>query len=214
MQTFRAKGDSYQELSEPSDNSRFMTKPQFTNRRTVLRTIGVGVVGSTLAAGITAAGDHTFASELNTSRATTRKYRDIATAEANGYSFFNIIPPVGVIYENLSDNVGNTSQTEDPSLLFYAPTPNADIESEEDVENSNTILAGVEYHVDGRGQGDQDMFADETASRKLKVSEKDGWHSSPKGAPPLTGLHVWVHLQNPNGVFAGPHATIKDRLTD
>jgi hypothetical protein len=164
--------------------------------------------------GTAAAGDDTFARQLNTVRATTRKYRDLETATGEGdYEFLGIEPFVGVILVNVS-NIGNIDLTEDPSLLFYAPTRSGEITDEEDVEASNTILAGVEYHVEGHGQGDQDIFADEQASRPLAVSEAEGWHDSPPGVPPLTGLHVWAHLVNPDGVFALQHPTIRDRLTE
>lgn len=188
---------------------------QQLSRRTALKatgSIGLGIATGSIFVGNAAAGDHRFAHQLNTVRATTRKYRDIATAEANGYSFFGVFDFVGVVYSNPS-NINTTSQTEDPSLLFYAPTRSADIEDEEDVENTNTILAGIEYHVDGAHGNDQNMFDDTEASHPLKVSEADGWHANPAGAP-ITGLHVWVHLQNPEGVFAKEHPTIRDRLID
>lgn len=190
-------------------------EPRLT-RRTALRatgSLGVGIATGSILVGNAAAGDHTFAHQLNTVRATTRKYRDIATAEASGYSFFAVVDFVGVVYENLSGNIGNTEQTEDPSLLFYAPTRGTDIEDEDDVENTNTILAGIEYHVKGDHGKDQDIFADEEASRELKVTEAEGWHANPAGRP-ITGLHVWAHLQNPDGVFAKQHPTIRDRLTE
>lgn len=160
-----------------------------------------------------AAGDHTFADQLNTTRDTTRKYEDIATAEYNGYSFSGVFDFVGVVYSNQS-NVNNINQTEDPSVLFYAPTRGADIEDEDDVENSNTTLAGIEYHVTPRGAGDQDIFADEEASREFKVTEAEGWHTHPNPEVDLTGLHVWAHLHNDDGVFAKQHPVIRDRLSD
>lgn len=183
------------------------------SRRTALKatgSLGLGIATGSIFVGNAAAGDHKFAQQLNTVRATTRKYRDIATAEANGYSFFDVVPFVGVVYENLSENLGNADQTKDPSLLFYAPTRGADIEGEEDVENTNTILAGIEYHVAGDHGNDQDIFAE--PSRPLKVSEADGWHANPAGLN-ITGLHVWAHLQNPDGVFAKEHPTIRDHLS-
>lgn len=187
-------------------------KPRITNRRTVLTTIGAGVAGSIAFVGTAAAGDHTFAHQLNAVRATTRKYHDRNAAKDGGdYEFFGIAPFVGVIFNNAS-NIGNLDLTKDPSLLFYAPTRKGEITSEADVEDSNTILVGVEYHVEGRGQGDQNIFADEQASCPVKVTETEAWHDSPPGAPPLTGLHVWAHLQNPDGVFAPQHPTIRDHL--
>lgn len=186
--------------------------PRPPSRRSVLKAVGAGITAGGVFSGTGAAGDHTFANELNTVRASTRKYRDLEAAEADGYEFFGIFDFVGVVYSN-PENTGNLGHTDPSSLLFYAPTRSGDIEDEDDVTNTNTILAGIEYHVEGRNAGDQDIFADEEASRKLKVTEAEGWHPNPLGAP-ITGLHVWVHLQNPDGVFAREHPTIRDRLTD
>lgn len=181
------------------------------DRRSVLKAIGVGLVAAGGFSGPAAAGDDAFARQLDTVRAATRKYRDLDTAADDGYRFFGVFDFVGVAFANFA-NVGNVGLTDPPSLLFYAPTRSADITGEDDVTDANTILAGIEYHVAGRDAGDQDMFDDELASRRLEVTEAQGWHPNPAGAD-ITGLHVWVHLQNPAGVFATEHPTIRDRLT-
>lgn len=182
-----------------------MTIPQLANRRTVLKTLGVGAVGSLAVVGTAAAGDDTFAHQLNTVRSFTRQYKDIQTAKASGYEFFAVLPPVGHIYANL-DNIGNTGLTEPPSLLFYAP-PNGS----ETTDESDLILAGHEYHVSGdQTSNPPNIFDDESVSRKLKVTEAEGWHRSPiPDVLDVTGLHVWVHLQNPKGVFHTGHPTIQ-----
>lgn len=186
------------------------------SRRTALKaagSLGIGIATGTIFAPSAAARDHAFAAELETVRASTRPYRDVRTARDNGYEFFAVVPFVGVVFENLEENVGNVGHAEDPSLLFYAPTAGAEIEDGDDVANTNTVLAGIEYHVEGDHGDDQDIFADEAASRELKVTEAEGWHANPQGRP-ITGLHVWIHLENPNGVFATEHPTIRDRLSD
>lgn len=197
-----------------------MAEPRPTNRRTVLKTLGAGAVGSLVTVGTAAAGDDTFANQLNTVRASTRKYRDVQTARANGYQLFGVVKFVGVVLVN-PDNLGNLGHGEDPTLLFYAPTRNAEIEGEGDVEDTNTILAGLEYHVTREeGGSPPNIFDDENANRNLKVTEAEGWHPNTLplgdgGAPvDVFGLHVWAHLQNPDGVFALAHPTIRDHLTE
>lgn len=182
-----------------------MTEPIDTERRTVLRTIAAGLAAGGVFAGPAAAGDHALARELNTVRAATRKYRDVAAARADGYERLGVVEPVGVVFNN-ADFMGNTGHTDPPANLFYAPNRSGE------TEDSDLVLAGIEYHVPGRDAGDQDIFADEGASRRLEVTEAEGWHPNPFGGE-FTGLHVWPHLHNPEGVFALEHATIRERLT-
>lgn len=156
------------------------------------------------------AGDDTFARQLNTVRSSTRKYRDVATARSDGYEFFDALPPVGHVYANPAF-VGNTGLTDPPSLLFYAPNNSAGPTDESDLK-----LAGLEYHVPGDRTADPpDLFADETASRRLKVTEEEGWHRSPiPDVLDVTGLHVWAHFGNPLGVFHNGHPTIERLMSD
>lgn len=202
-----------------------MRTPRYIHRRTVLKTIGAGVVGSTLSAGTTVAGGHTFAQELNTVREASRKYREVDVAKGEDYGFFGVVPHAGVVYANPA-NIGNTGHTEDPALLFYAPSEDLNQgDSEEDVDETTLVLAGIEYLVTPWSSDpandqaiDTDKFDDENAHRELKVSEEDGWHGFPiaPGKPghlDVTGLHAWVHLANPNGVFARDHPLMLERLS-
>lgn len=196
-----------------------MTLLRPTNRRKVLRTIGAGLVGSTAFIGTAAAGGHIFAEELNTVRAATRKYRDVDVAKADGYGFFGIVPHAGIVYENLEDylvnftDAGDLEHTDPPALLFYAPSE--DVEGEDDVDDSTIVLAGVEWLVSGRHEdAPTDIFDDENSHRNLKVPEEEGWHPAPDPNLNFTGLHAWVHMANPNGMFARDHPIMIKRLTD
>lgn len=196
-----------------------MTKPQLTTRRTILKTIGVGLGGSTAFIGTTVAGDHTLAKELNTVRKSTRKYRDVEVAKADGYGFFGIVPHAGIVYENLEeylvgfDDAEDLEHTDPPALLFYAPTE--DVEDEDDVDASTVVLAGVEWLVSGRHEeAPADIFDDEDSARDLKVTEEAGWHPAPNPQLDFTGLHAWIHRANPNGVFARNHPIMVERLAD
>lgn len=197
-------------IGNTSKKANRMTKPPLTNRRTVLKTIGLAAAGSTASVGTAAAGDDVFANELATVRSFTRQYQDVRTAKADDYVFFGVLPPVGHIYAN-PDNIGNIGLTESPSLLFYAPPNGSD-----PTDESELILAGHEYHVPGDQTADPpNIFDDESASRQLKVTEAEGWHRSPiPDVLDVTGLHVWVHLQNPRGVFNTGHPTIERLVGD
>lgn len=195
-----------------------MTEPRQT-RRTVLKASGVAAAGSLAVVGTAAAGGHTFAEELNTVREATRKYRDVDVAKADGYGFFGIVPHAGIVYENLAEylvdfaDAGDLEHTDPPALLFYAPSE--DIEDQDDVDESTIVLAGVEWLVSGRHeQAPANIFSDEDAHRRLKVTEEEGWHPAPDPNLTFTGLHAWVHMANPNGVFARDHPIIVKRLTD
>lgn len=193
-------------------------KPYLSRRTAVKATgsLGIGIATGGIFA-TNAAASERFEGQLNTARGTTEKYRRLQTARDNGYEFFDIVAFVGVVYANF-ENVGNIDHTEDPSLLFYAPKADSDLttDSEEgDVSDANTELAGIEYHVPGRREPpDQDIFDDEESSRDFTVTEAEGWHKNPDPDVNLTGLHVWAHFDNPDGLFAKPHSIIKDRLTE
>jgi hypothetical protein len=183
------------------------------------------LVGSTAFTGTTVAGGHTFAAELDTVRDGTRPYRDVDVAKDDGdYVFFGVVPHAGVVYANPA-NIGNTGHSDDPALLFYAPSEDLTQGDPEDVVDETTLaLAGIEYLVTPWSSDpatdpaiDTDIFDDERANRELKVSEEDGWHGFPippgdPGHMDVTGLHAWVHLANPNGIFAVNHPIMLERI--
>lgn len=195
-----------------------MVKPRLINRRTVLKTIGAGAVGSMAAVETVAADGHTFADQLTTVREATRKYRDVDAAKADGYGFFGIVPHAGIVYENLGahmvdfDDAEDLEHTDPPALLFYAPSEH--VEDQNEVDDSTIVLAGVEWLVAGRHEeAPANIFDDEHSARALKVTEEEGWHPAPSSELNFTGLHAWVHLANPNGVFARDHPLMIERLT-
>lgn len=191
------------------------------SRRVVLQSVGAGIAlggiagGKVAASGDTEAGADSFLEDLTTVLSTTQKYHGIDEAKGDGYEEFGVMPPVGHIYQKSdyfeeAEFTGPTELTEPPSLLFYAP-----VASEGDSDDPDLVLAGVEYHVSGDQTSDPpDLFADEDTSYAVKVAEAEGWHRSPDPeALDVTGLHVWLYLSNPAGIFHGGNPLI-EQLVD
>ena len=191
-------------------------------RRPLLKALSAGValsVGSGVAtasddrnssAGNQAGGD-AFLQDLTTVLSTTYKYHAIGEAVEDGYEEFGVMPPVGHIYQQADyfegpEFTGPTELTEPPSLLFYAP-----IGGKTASDDFDLVLAGMEYHVSGdRTNSPPNLFADETTSYKFTVTEEEGWHRSPVPETlDVTGLHVWLYLSNPAGLFHGGNPLIE-----
>ena len=195
-------------------------------RRPVLKALSAGVALSVGGGVATAADDSdrsdgsqagadAFLQDLDTVLSTTYKYHGIGEAREDGYQEFGVMPPVGHIYRKSdyfegSEFIGPTELTEPPSLLFYVPT-----RGEEDSGDPDLVLAGMEYHVPGdQTSSPPNLFADEDASYELTVTEAEGWHRSPVPETlDVTGLHVWLYLSNPAGLFHGGHPLV-EQLVD
>ena len=172
-----------------------MNRGRFS-RRTVLKTIGGGTIaGGLFATSVTARSD-TLAKQLNTVRAATRKYRDVATATADGYIDRVFVPHVGHILADPALVPDDTVDITEPEALIYIAN-----QSTGEDEDSDLTLAAAEYIVPGdQAANPPNLFADEPASRHLTVTEEEGWHYNTRFE--VTGLHVWVHRGNPAGVFS------------
>lgn len=195
-------------------------------RRPLLKALSAGValsVGSGIATASDAgessddsqAGGNAFLEDITTVLSTTHKYHEISGAREDGYEEFGVMPPVGHIYQKTDyfegpEFTGPTDLTEPPSLLFYAP-----IGGEGDSADLDLVLAGMEYHVSGNQTSDPpNLFADEDTAYEFKVTEEEGWHRSPVPETlDVTGLHVWLYLSNPAGLFHGGHP-LMEQLVD
>lgn len=186
-------------------------------RRTVLKTIGAGVIGGVTLTGSASARSDELARELNTVRAATRKYRDVEAAREDGYGtqVSPYTPNMGFHFVNpafVAPNEEGPFDLEAPPILVYFTTGDYDVspgDSHDPDRDDDLRLGGVEFaHVgDGGSPGTPaNIFSDEDASRNLKVSEEDGWEWIP--GPGITALHVWVHRGNPSGVFHPTNPTI------
>lgn len=176
-------------------------------RRTVLQTVGSGLLLSTAAAPASA-GDDELSHQLNTVRAVTRKYRDAETARSDGY--VAVSPYVPGMGYHFADGPPFGTELEDPGVLVYStngsynPEPG---ERHDPTHDDDLILGAVEWLVPGDQSDDPpDIFADEESHRELAVTEAAGWHYEDEEG--FTGLHAWVHRGNPAGVFHPTNPTI------
>lgn len=170
-------------------------------RRSILRHAGVGGLGLAVVGSATARSP-TFQQQLRDVRSATRKYRDPAVAIADGFTVGEYGCGGGLHY----DHLGRRRDEEpvdllNPTVILYGVNGRGD-----------HVLAGVEYEIrqDLRDEPEDvppDIFADE--GEHLKVSEADGWRLvGPVGdLGKIWAIHVWVHLPNPDGLFAACHPT-------
>lgn len=181
-------------------------------RRNALKGTAMALAGLPMVGSVSARSD-TLAKELNTVRAATRKYKDVAVAQSDGYGVGSpYVPGMGFHFVNgglvASDEDVEGDLTQ-PAILVYVPTGNYRPEPGEPHDpdrDSDLRLAAVEFAHGGTLGAAADYFSDDEASRTLKVSEEDGWEPIP--GSPLTALHVWVHRGNPAGVFHPTNPTV------
>lgn len=170
-------------------------------KRTVIKTLGIGLAGGTALVGSVDAEDDELAAELNTVRELTRKYRDMETARADGYGAISpYVPGMGF---HFADGPPFGTDLEDPGILVYFtngsynPAPG---DPHDPAHDDDLILGAVEWLVPGdQASNPPNIFSDGASHRTLRVTEAEGWHY--ESAEGFTGLHAWVHRGNPAGVF-------------
>lgn len=147
--------------------------------------------------------------QLNAVRAATRAYRDVGTAQDDGFEVISpYVPGMGFHFSDRDPPFG--SDREDPPVLVYFTNGSYDpapSDPHDQSRDDDLILGAVEYLVPGdQSSNPPDIFADEEAKRNLKVTEAEGWHY--ESAEGFTGLHAWVHRGNPAGVFHPTHPNV------
>lgn len=170
--------------------SEIMRNLKQTNRRTVLKTIGAGMMGGlALTGSASAEANGALKRELAEVRSATAKYKDPENAVADGY-----LPEehavCGMGYHYPHEDFLAALQTGDPakigkylaSLDRTEPPVLAYGETDEGL-----VLGAVEYLT---------MTPEETDF--FTSTEEDHWHPF---VGPLYALHAWVHAPNPEGVF-------------
>lgn len=183
-------------------------KPDHQTRRSVLRSIGVGVIGAVAYVGSASANRHALTAELNTVRDVTQQYRNIETARSDGYA--PVSPYVPGMGFHFADGSPFGTDLEDPGVLVYYTNESYNPVSGEEhdpAHDGDLILGAVEWLVPGDQEDTPpDIFSDESSDRELLVTEREGWHF--ESAEGFTGLHAWVHRGNPAGVFHHTNPTI------
>lgn len=178
-----------------------MNRQSNPERRTVLKTIGGGLLFGSFGTIPAGAQSNELSQQLNAVRAVTRKYKNIETARDDGYVAVSpYVPRMGF---HFADGPPFGTDLENPGVLVYFtngnynPEPGADHEPDQD---DDLILGAVEWLVPGdQKDNPPDIFSDENSPRNLLVTEEEGWHFEEDEG--FTGLHAWVHRGNPAGVF-------------
>lgn len=166
-------------------------------RRTVLKAVGIaGAVGTTFAARGSASEDCELSIEtpvgwddmsldkqLKDVRNATKRYRRPAAADADGYVNTGLLGCKHGFSYGKDEPFDAVVDPRDPDILAYI------------LSGKKLELAAVEYVVP-EACGTPDVFNDEGES--LATSEEDGWIVFGDAR----SLHVWVHADNPDGVFA------------
>lgn len=177
-------------------------------RRAVLGAIGGGLVVGTFATTAAAKSD-VLAHQLDAARAATRRYRDLEQALDDDYVIASPFIP-GMGFHFIKYSLVGSENVEEPAILVYFTTGSyepAPFEAFDPERGDELRLGAVEYIMPGdQTVSPPNLFADETSTRRLKVSEDEGWvyiHELD-----ITGLHAWVHRGNPAGVFHPTNPTI------
>lgn len=185
-------GSMANEQGNPT-RSEIMKNLKETDRRTVLKTIGAGMMGGlALTGSASAEANGALKRELAEVRAATAKYNDPENAVADGYlPEDHAVCGMGYHYPHedliagfqameagdptvLTQYLASIDRTE-PPVLAYGET------------DEGLVLGAVEYLT---------MTPEETDF--FTSTEEDHWHPF---VGPLYALHAWVHAPNPEGVF-------------
>jgi hypothetical protein len=134
--------------------------------------------------------------DLDAAKNATLKYRDVARAIADGYaqgSPCTTEPPTGAAmgthFVNAALRADGIFDPRRPEELLYVPHPSG----------KGLKLVAVEYH---KPDDDQNLatFHDRPTMFERPFDGPMPGHGP--GEPIHYDLHVWVHLRNPNGMFA------------
>lgn len=167
------------------------------NRRTVLKTIGTGVMGGMALSGNAMAQGGGLARELAVVRSATAEYNDPANAYADGYVHPDpeggILPLDEVVEKGHAvcgmgfhfgnfDLFGTSLDPTKPAVLAYGVD-----------DDDNLVLGAVEWVVSKQvSPTEPDIFEHDDG---IEVWQED----SP--FPGVWSMHAWVHNHNPEGVF-------------
>ena len=131
---------------------------------------------------------------LDSAKSATKRYRDVNVALRDGYlasSHCEELAGVGAMgFHYYNPELGSNPQIDPlhPEFLLYTPTA-----------SGGRRLVGIEYM---RADGDQDRSTDSDRPRFFGHKFNGPMFGHFPGQPIHYDLHVWLFLENPDGVFA------------
>lgn len=191
------------------------------NRRRLLKA-GVATAGIAAAGGVPGSvtarstdwDDFTLSEQLNVVREATQPFKQLENMAEAGYvsAPIPLVCSEGLHFDNLERWETGELDPENPESLFYM------------VDGDGKLnLGGAEFIVvteldenDEPVDPKPDLFNDEDESRDCDplrgTREADGWNvlEDPATGAVLWDLHVWVHEDNPEGVFSLPNPRFAD----
>lgn len=138
---------------------------------------------------------------LKAVRESTARYKDVAAAEADGYSllFGCVSGPdsgaMGLHYVNLSLVAAGAVDAAHPQIVIYEPMPNGHLQ----LIGADFLVIAADWDKAHPGQGAPQL-----------MGQLFHYFESPNrfGLPAFYTLHVWAWKENPNGAFVNWHPRV------
>jgi hypothetical protein len=132
-------------------------------------------------------------------RDATERFKDVAVAEAEGYSlmFGCVSGPdwgaMGLHYVNLSLVTDGALDPTKPEIVIYEPLPNGRLK-----------LIGADYLVFAAGWHANNQATPQLGGQLMHLFESPNRF----GLPDFYTLHVWAWKDNPSGTFSNWHSNV------
>jgi hypothetical protein len=138
---------------------------------------------------------------LKAVRESTAKYKDVAAAEADGYSllFGCVTGPdsgaMGLHYVNLNLVASGVADAAHPQIVIYEPKPDGHLQ----LIGADFLIIASDWDKAHPGQGAPQL-----------MGQLFHYFESPNrfGLPAFYTLHVWAWKENPNGAFVNWHPDV------
>jgi hypothetical protein len=138
---------------------------------------------------------------LKAVRESTAKYKDVAAAEADGYSllFGCVSGPdsgaMGLHYVNLNLVAAGAVDAAHPQIVIYEPMPDGHLR----LIGADFLVIAADWDKAHPGQGAPQL-----------MGQLYHYFESPNrfGLPAFYTLHVWAWKENPNGAFVNWHPKV------